>query len=109
MAVFDLSRFFSGAIRFLLLAKNGIASYGKDLQNPDFAKMAGAATDGDDCGGAGADSTDDYEGFPARRPRAGRSSHGPRQELSMPPTITVEWIKALGLFMLKAVLSGRWP
>ena len=30
-----------------------------------------------------------------------------RQELSMPPTITYEQAKNFGLFMLKAVLSGR--
>jgi pyruvate dehydrogenase (quinone) len=31
----------------------------------------------------------------------------PRQELSMPPTITLDQAKGFGLFMLKAVLSGR--
>jgi len=31
----------------------------------------------------------------------------PRQELSMPPTISLEQAKGFGLFMLKAVLSGR--
>jgi pyruvate dehydrogenase (quinone) len=30
-----------------------------------------------------------------------------RQELSMPPTITLEQAKGFSLFMLKAVLSGR--
>ena len=30
-----------------------------------------------------------------------------RQELSMPPTITLEQMKGFSLFMLKAVLSGR--
>jgi pyruvate dehydrogenase (quinone) len=30
-----------------------------------------------------------------------------RQELSMPPTITLEQVKGFSLFMLKAVLSGR--
>ena len=30
-----------------------------------------------------------------------------RQELSMPPTITVDEAKGFGLFMLRAVLSGR--
>ena len=30
-----------------------------------------------------------------------------RQELSMPPTITLEQATGFGLFMLKAVLSGR--
>jgi len=31
----------------------------------------------------------------------------PRQELSMPPTITLEQAKGFSLFMMKAVLSGR--
>jgi pyruvate dehydrogenase (quinone) len=30
-----------------------------------------------------------------------------RQELSMPPTITLEQMKGFSLFMLRAVLSGR--
>jgi pyruvate dehydrogenase (quinone) len=30
-----------------------------------------------------------------------------RQELTMPPTITLEQMKGFSLFMLKAVLSGR--
>jgi pyruvate dehydrogenase (quinone) len=30
-----------------------------------------------------------------------------RQELSMPPTITVEQMKGFSLFMLREVLSGR--
>jgi pyruvate dehydrogenase (quinone) len=30
-----------------------------------------------------------------------------RQELSMPPTITIEQLMRFGLFLLKAVLSGR--
>jgi len=30
-----------------------------------------------------------------------------RQELTMPPTITVDQIKGFSLFMIKAVLDGR--
>jgi pyruvate dehydrogenase (quinone) len=30
-----------------------------------------------------------------------------RQELSMPPTITLEQVSGFSLFMLRAVLSGR--
>lgn len=30
-----------------------------------------------------------------------------RQELSMPPTITVEQMKGFSLYMIKAVLDGR--
>jgi pyruvate dehydrogenase (quinone) len=34
-------------------------------------------------------------------------AHVHRQELSMPPTITLEQATGFGMFMLKAVLSGR--
>ena len=34
-------------------------------------------------------------------------AHVSRQELSMPPTITLDQVHGFGLFMLKAVLSGR--
>ena len=33
--------------------------------------------------------------------------HVHRQELSMPPTITLEQAAGFGLFMIKAVLNGR--
>ncbi len=33
--------------------------------------------------------------------------HVSRQELSMPPTIELNQVKGFGLFMLKAILSGR--
>jgi pyruvate dehydrogenase (quinone) len=31
-----------------------------------------------------------------------------RQELSMPPTITFEQAAGFGIFVVKAILSGRW-
>ena len=33
--------------------------------------------------------------------------HVARQELSMPPTISLDQVRGFGLFMLRAVLSGR--
>ena len=33
--------------------------------------------------------------------------HVPRQELSMPPTISLDQVNGFALFTLKAVLSGR--
>ena len=33
--------------------------------------------------------------------------HVSRQELSMPPTISLDQVRGFGVFMLKAVLSGR--
>ena len=85
----------------------GILDFATDLQNPDFARMADAAS---------------LLGLSAETPEQVRPMisealrhDGPalvevavsRQELSMPPTITVEQMKGFGLFMLKAVLSGR--
>jgi pyruvate dehydrogenase (quinone) len=85
----------------------GFVDYGTDLRNPDFARMAEAAG---------------LLGLTAERPEQVHPAieealrhDGPalvevevaRQELSMPPTITFEEAKGFGLFMLKAVLSGR--
>ena len=85
----------------------GILDFGTDLHNPDFAKMADALG---------------LLGLRAETPEqvAPMITHalqhdGPalvevlvsRQELSMPPTITIDEAKGFGLFMLKAVLSGR--
>jgi pyruvate dehydrogenase (quinone) len=85
----------------------GILDFGTDLHNPDFAKMAEAAG----ILGMRAETADQV------RPMIEQAlSHdGPalieaivsRQELSMPPTITVDQIKGFSLFMIKAVLDGR--
>jgi pyruvate dehydrogenase (quinone) len=85
----------------------GILDFGTDLKNPNFAKMAEAAG---------------ILGLRAETPEQVRpmlvqalSHDGPvlmeaivsRQELSMPPSITVDQIKGFSLFMIKAVLDGR--
>ncbi|MGA3045890.1 MAG: ubiquinone-dependent pyruvate dehydrogenase [Terracidiphilus sp.] len=85
----------------------GILDFGTDLHNPNFAKMADAAG----ILGLRAETADQV------RPMIEQAlSHdGPalieaivsRQELSMPPTITVNQIKGFSLFMIKAVLDGR--
>jgi pyruvate dehydrogenase (quinone) len=85
----------------------GILDFGTDLHNPDFAKMAEAAG----LMGLTADTPDQV------RPMLTQAlkHDGPalievpvsRQELSMPPTITLEQMTGFSLFMLKAVLSGR--
>ena|SRR5215467_4473106 len=85
----------------------GILDFGTDLHNPDFAKMAEAAG----LMGLTADTPDQV------RPMLTQALQhdGPalievrisRQELSMPPTITLEQMTGFSLFMLKAVLSGR--
>jgi pyruvate dehydrogenase (quinone) len=85
----------------------GVLDFGTNLKNPNFAKMAEAAG---------------ILGLRAETPEQLRpmlelalSHDGPvlleaivsRQELSMPPTITVDQIKGFSLFMIKAVLDGR--
>ena len=85
----------------------GILDFGTDLKNPNFAKMAEAAG----ILGLRADTPEQL------RPMLEQalSHQGPvlveaivsRQELSMPPTITVDQIKGFSLFMIKAVLDGR--
>jgi len=84
----------------------GIIDFGTDLQNPDFAKMADAV------GILGLTASTPEEVKPML---AQALQHdGPalvevpvsRQELSMPPTITLEQMKGFSLFALKAVLGG---
>jgi pyruvate dehydrogenase (quinone) len=85
----------------------GILDFGTDLVNPDFAKMAEAAG---------------LLGLTAERPEQVRpmiaqafAHDGPalvevpvhRRELAMPPTISLEQMTGFGIFMVKAVLSGR--
>ena len=85
----------------------GILDFGTDLLNPNFATMAEAAG----LLGLSAETSDDVRPMIAQA----LSHNGPalvevkvsRQELSMPPTITLEQVKGFSLFMLKAVLSGR--
>src|SRR5262249_20124783 len=85
----------------------GFLEFGTDLKNPSFAKMAETAG----LLGLTAETPDQV------RPMIDQALRhdGPalveaiisRHELSMPPTITFEQAKGFGLFMLKAVLSGR--
>ena len=91
----------------LEMKASGFLDFGTDLHNPDFAKMAEAAG----LLGLTADTPDQV------RPMLTQAlqHNGPalievavsRQELSMPPTITLEQMKGFSLFMLKAVLNGR--
>jgi pyruvate dehydrogenase (quinone) len=85
----------------------GIVDFGTDLRNPNFAKMAEAAG----VLGVTAETPEQVAPMIAQA----LQHDGPalvevpvsRQELSMPPTITVDQAKGFSLFMLKAVLSGR--
>jgi len=85
----------------------GLIDFGTDLENPNFAKMAESAG----LLGLTAETPDQVRSMIA----ALLEHDGPallevpisRQELSMPPNITVEQAKGFGLFALRAVLSGR--
>jgi pyruvate dehydrogenase (quinone) len=84
----------------------GIVDFGTQLKNPNFAKMAEAMG----ILGLSAETPDQVGPKLAEALR----HNGPalievavsRQELSMPPTITLEQMKGFSLFALKAVLSG---
>lgn len=85
----------------------GIISFGTDLVNPDFAKVAEA------CGifGKNVDDAGELEGAL----RAALAHPGPalvsvkvaNQELSMPPTIDFEQAKGFGIYLVKAMLNHR--
>ena len=85
----------------------GILDFGTDLVNPDFTKIA----EGAGLLGLRAETPDQVEPAIAQALK----HEGPalvevlvsRQELSMPPAITLEQVKGFSLFMMKAVLSGR--
>jgi pyruvate dehydrogenase (quinone) len=85
----------------------GFMSFGTDLVNPDFAKLADA------CGIFGRNVEEPGELEEALR--AALEHPGPalvsvkvaRQELSMPPTIDFEQVKGFGIYLVKAMLNGR--
>ena len=91
----------------LEMKASGFLDFGVELKNPDFAALAQAAG----LLGLKAETAKDV------RPilQQAFKHDGPalvevlvhRQELSMPPTITFEEATGFGIFMLKAVLSGR--
>jgi pyruvate dehydrogenase (quinone) len=85
----------------------GLVDYGTDLVNPNFAKLAESA----DLFGVRVENPEDL-----RRALVEALAHdGPalvevlvnRQELSMPPTISLEQALGFSLYMIRAVLSGR--
>jgi pyruvate dehydrogenase (quinone) len=91
----------------LEMKASGFLSFGTDLKNPDFAKIAEAA------GILGISVETPDQVAPAISKAL--KYDGPalveiptvRQELSMPPTITLDEAKGFTLFMVRAVLSGR--
>ncbi len=101
--------FNNGALAFveLEMKASGYVNFGTDLDDPDFAQLAIS------CGflGLGVQRASDLE----TAMRQFLAHHGPalldvkvqRQELSMPPAITFDQAKGFGLYLLRAVLSGR--
>ena len=91
----------------LEMKAGGFLDFAVELKNPDFAALAESAG----ILGLKAETAQDV------RPMLQKAfkHDGPalvealvhRQELSMPPTITIEQATGFGMFMLKAVISGR--
>ena len=85
----------------------GFVNYGTDLDNPDFTGIARAIG----LFGTTVEAADDLEGAL----RAAFAHDGPalvdvhvaRQELSLPPKITLEQAKGFGLFAMRTILSGE--
>jgi len=101
--------FNNGALGFIELEQKstGFLDFGTDFKNPNFAAMAEAI------GIRGIRLEDPGDVEPGIR--AALAHKGPvlidavvnRQELAMPPSVTVEMAKGFTLYMVKAVMSGR--
>jgi pyruvate dehydrogenase (quinone) len=101
--------FNNGSLAFVELEMKaaGYVNFGTDLDDPDFSQLATS------CGFLGLRVTHAAElevkmkQFLAHDGPALLDVKVQRQELSMPPTITVEQARGFGLYLLHAVLSGR--
>jgi pyruvate dehydrogenase (quinone) len=101
--------FNNGALGFIELEQKstGFLDFGTDFKNPNFAAMAEAI------GIRGIRLEDAADVAPGIE--AALAHNGPvlvdavvnRQELAIPPKITVEMAKGFTLYMVKAVISGR--
>jgi pyruvate dehydrogenase (quinone) len=101
--------FNNGALSFVELEMKaaGIVTFATDLDNPDFAGIAKASG----LFSARVDKVDDLE----EALRAAFDHDGPalvdvitaRQELSLPPKVTLEQIKGFTLFATRTILSGQ--
>jgi pyruvate dehydrogenase (quinone) len=101
--------FNNGSLGFVELEQKstGFLDFGTDFKNPNFAAMAEAAG----IRGIRIEDAGDVE----PRLRAALAHDGPvlidavvnRQELAMPPAVTIEMAKGFTLYMVKAVMSGR--
>jgi pyruvate dehydrogenase (quinone) len=85
----------------------GFVNYGTELDNPDFAAVAGSLG----IFSRRVEQPDDLEGAL----RDAFAHDGPalvdvvtaRQELSIPPTVSVEQAKGFGLYAIRTIMSGR--
>jgi pyruvate dehydrogenase (quinone) len=101
--------FNNGALSFVELEMKaaGIVTFATDLDNPDFAGIAKASG----LFSARVDKVDDLE----EALRAAFDYDGPalvdvitaRQELSLPPKLTLEQVKGFTLFATRTILSGQ--
>ena len=101
--------FNNGALAFveLEMKASGYVNFGTDLDDPDFSQLATS------CGFLGLRVTRAAE--LQAKTKQFLAYDGPalldvkvqRQELSMPPTISIEQARGFGLYLLQAVLSGR--
>jgi pyruvate dehydrogenase (quinone) len=101
--------FNNGALAFVELEMKaaGYVNFGTDLEDQNFAQLATS------CGllGLRVDKASELhsalEQFLAHDGPALLDVKVQRQELAMPPTITMEQARGFGLYLLQAVLSGR--
>jgi pyruvate dehydrogenase (quinone) len=101
--------FNNGSLAFVELEMKaaGIVNYATDLDNPSFAAIANAVG----IAGTRVEQPDDLESAL----KAAFATPGPalvevmvnRQELSMPPNITLDQMKGFSLYMARSVFSGR--
>jgi pyruvate dehydrogenase (quinone) len=100
--------FNNGALSFVELEMKaaGFVNFGTDLDNPDFAAIARAIG----VMGVTVDTSDELEGaltsaFAHEGP-ALIDVHVARQELSLPPKVTLAQVKGFTLFATRTILSG---
>jgi pyruvate dehydrogenase (quinone) len=101
--------FNNGSLAFVELEQKiaGFLDFGVNLDNPNFALMAEAAgVRGIRIEDPGEVESGIREAFDYEGPVLVDAVVN-RQELTMPPKITAEMAKGFGLFMVKAVFSGR--
>lgn len=85
----------------------GFVTYGTDLENPDYAKVAEAVGIHGIRVTKSADLKDAVAELLAHKGPALLDVVTERQELSMPPAVTSEQVKGFTLYALRTVMSGR--